>query len=74
MHFAMLARRVVWRHAKRNARHATLPCLLVAPLRHAIGQAPRDVPVARRRQGGWRVIAIRISLMVKRKILFLKEN
>jgi len=67
----MLFRPVVQRHAKRNARDATLAGWSVVPPRHA---ARRRWPS--RQSGSWRfsaagqVIARKISFMVKRKILF----
>jgi hypothetical protein len=59
MHFAMLFRPVVQRHVKRNAQDATV----AAP------------SVAWSRQSGQGMMLVIIeSLVVKRKILFLKEN
>jgi hypothetical protein len=67
----MLFRRVVQRHAKRNARDATLAGWSVVPPRHATHRAgpPRQSRTCGFSAAG-QVIARKISFMVKRKILF----
>jgi hypothetical protein len=73
----MLFRCVVQRHAKRNARDATLACAFVALARHLPGQrdgcGARAARLSRLVLAIGRVLVIKISCIAKRKILFLWE-
>jgi hypothetical protein len=77
MHFAMLFRPVVQRHVKRNAQDATVAGCSVVPPRHATGYGGGRMASAPERElalsCAGKDIARKISLMVKRKILFLLE-
>jgi hypothetical protein len=73
----MLFHRVVRPCAKRNARDATVARQFVALARHRAGWPHCAAPVLRGKMGFSFIacmIARKISLMIKRKILFLWGN